>query len=187
MICIQNLTRYHTEPSNKSQVFYSDTRTRTGGKLTYLLPPRSSALLLLLLVPGVDLNLQQQLFMKPNITLVYRSTATKQIKVKFALEQGHQGTEGEKGCSSTLSLTLALDGGGWLRTRTGSFFASKETRYPLRRRLGVPQDRSGRLRKISRPRGFDPRTVQLVASRYTDRAILAHSNQISRDFNYVTF
>jgi hypothetical protein len=62
-----------------------------------------------------------------------------------------------------------------------------ETQYPLRRRQGVPQDRSGRLRKISRPRGFDTRTVQLVASRYTDRAIPAHSNQISRDFNYVTF
>jgi hypothetical protein len=32
----------------------------------------------------------------------------------------------------------------------------------------VPQDRSGQVRKISPPPGFDPRTVQPVASRYTD-------------------
>jgi hypothetical protein len=42
------------------------------------------------------------------------------------------------------------------------------TRYPLYRRLGGPQSRSGRVRKISPPPGFDPRIVQLVASRYTD-------------------
>jgi hypothetical protein len=38
----------------------------------------------------------------------------------------------------------------------------------LYRRLGGPQGRSERLRKISPPPGFDPRTVQPVASRYTD-------------------
>jgi hypothetical protein len=42
------------------------------------------------------------------------------------------------------------------------------TRYPLYMRLGGPQGRSGRVLKISFPSGFDPRTVQLVASRYTD-------------------
>jgi hypothetical protein len=42
------------------------------------------------------------------------------------------------------------------------------TRYPLYRRLGRPQGRSGQVLKISPPPGFDPRTVQLVASRYTD-------------------
>jgi hypothetical protein len=49
-----------------------------------------------------------------------------------------------------------------------------DTRYPLYRRLGRPQGRSGRVRKISPPPGFDPRTVQPVASRYTDYAIPAH-------------
>ena len=48
-----------------------------------------------------------------------------------------------------------------------------KTRYPLYRRLGGPQDRSGRERKISPSPGFDPRTVQPVASRYTDWAIPA--------------
>jgi hypothetical protein len=45
------------------------------------------------------------------------------------------------------------------------------TRYPLYRTLGGPQGRSGRVRKISPPPAFDPRTVQLVASHYTDWAI----------------
>jgi hypothetical protein len=46
--------------------------------------------------------------------------------------------------------------------------------YPLYRRLGRPQGRSGRVLKISPPPGFDPRTAQLVASRYTAYAIPAH-------------
>jgi hypothetical protein len=54
-----------------------------------------------------------------------------------------------------------------------------KTRYPLYRRLGVPQERSGRVRKISPPPGFDPRTIQPVASRYTDCAIPAPSDQSS--------
>jgi hypothetical protein len=53
------------------------------------------------------------------------------------------------------------------------------TRYPLYRRLGRPQGRSGRVLKISSPPGFDPRTVQLVASRYTHYAIPAHKFDIS--------
>jgi hypothetical protein len=42
-----------------------------------------------------------------------------------------------------------------------------KTRYPLYR-MGVPQGRSGQVRKTSPPQGFDPRTVQPVASRYAD-------------------
>ena len=45
-----------------------------------------------------------------------------------------------------------------------------KTRYPLYRRLDGPQGRSGQVRKISSPPGLDPRTVQPVASRYTDWA-----------------
>ena len=41
-------------------------------------------------------------------------------------------------------------------------------RYPLYRRLGRPQGRSGRVLKISPPPAFDPRTAQLVASRYVN-------------------
>jgi hypothetical protein len=42
--------------------------------------------------------------------------------------------------------------------------------YPLYGRQGGPQNRSGRVRKIPPPPGFDPWTVQPVASRYTDWA-----------------
>ena len=49
-----------------------------------------------------------------------------------------------------------------------------KTRYSLYRRLGGLQGRSGRVRKTSPPPpGFDSRTVQPVASRYTDWAIPA--------------
>jgi hypothetical protein len=49
-------------------------------------------------------------------------------------------------------------------------FTPGKTQYPLYRRLGGPQGRSLQVRNISPPLGFDPRTVQLVASRYTDWA-----------------
>jgi hypothetical protein len=39
-----------------------------------------------------------------------------------------------------------------------------KTRHPLYRRLGGPKILSGRVQKISPPLGFDPRTVQPVAS-----------------------
>jgi hypothetical protein len=54
--------------------------------------------------------------------------------------------------------------------------APGKTRYPLYRRLGRPQGRAGRVRKISSPPGFDPRTVQPVGSRYTDCAFPAHTD-----------
>jgi len=44
----------------------------------------------------------------------------------------------------------------------------------LHRRLVEPKGRSGRLRKIPHPADFDLRTVQPVASHYTDYAIQAH-------------
>ena len=50
-----------------------------------------------------------------------------------------------------------------------------KTRYPLYRRLGGPQGRSGQMRKISPPPGFDPRTFQPLAIRYPDCAIQTHT------------
>ena len=47
-------------------------------------------------------------------------------------------------------------GSGWLRPRPGSFTSGKETRYPLCRRLGGSQGRSGLVRKISPPTGTFP-------------------------------
>ena len=66
------------------------------------------------------------------------------------------------------SFNLGVIWGGWSPPSSGRFTPRKETRYPLYRRLDGPQGRSGRVRKMSPPPGFDPRTVQSVASRYTD-------------------
>ena len=68
---------------------------------------------------------------------------------------------------STFSLTPALDGVDGQRHAPAALPQGK-IRYALYRRLGGPQGRSGRVRKISPPPQFDPLTVQPVASRYTD-------------------
>jgi len=62
--------------------------------------------------------------------------------------------------------------GGWSTPRSGRFTLGK-TRYSLYMRLGGTQGRSGQVRKISPPPGFDPRTFQPVASPYTDWDISA--------------
>jgi hypothetical protein len=67
-------------------------------------------------------------------------------------------------------MTSALEGDEGSASRPGRSLPPGKTRYPVYRRLGGPQGRSGQVRKISRPPGFDPRTVQPVASRYTDYA-----------------
>ena len=71
--------------------------------------------------------------------------------------------------NSTLPSTSALDGVGEQRHAPAAL-PPRKNRYPLYRRLGRPQGKSGRVRKISPPLGFDPRNVQPVASRYTDWA-----------------
>jgi hypothetical protein len=96
------------------------------------------------------------------------SHKVKQSKSKVCPRREHKGPEGDKRYSSTLSLTSALDEGGWSTPRPGRFTPGKETLYSLYTRMGGPQGRSGRVRKISLPPGFDPRTVQQVASRCAD-------------------
>jgi hypothetical protein len=67
-------------------------------------------------------------------------------------------------------MTTALEGGEWSAARPGRTLPPGKTWYPLYRRLGGPQGRSGQVQKISPPPGFDPRTVQPVVSHYTDWA-----------------
>jgi hypothetical protein len=42
-----------------------------------------------------------------------------------------------------------------------------ETWYPLHSSLGGPRSRSGRMREVSSPPGFDSRTFQRLTGRYT--------------------
>ena len=67
-------------------------------------------------------------------------------------------------------MTTALEGDEGSASRPGRSLPPRKTRYPLYRRLGGPKGRSGQVRKISPPPGFDPRIVQPVANRYTDYA-----------------
>ena len=69
-----------------------------------------------------------------------------------------------------LSLDHGTRRGEGSASRPGRSLPPGKTRYLLYRRLGGPQGQSGHVRKISPPPGFDPRTIQPVASRYTDYA-----------------
>jgi hypothetical protein len=65
-------------------------------------------------------------------------------------------------------MTTALEGGEGSVSHPGRSLPPGKSRYPLYRRLGGPQGRSGQVRKISPPPWFDLRTIKPVASRYTD-------------------
>jgi len=109
-----------------------------------------------------EASLWQASFLLPTLW----KSSTEQVKGKVHPRTGHRGPEGEQRYSFNLSLTSALDGGGWSTPRPNRF-TSEKTRYPLYRRLGGPQDRSGWVQKISPPTGFDLRTVLPVGSCYT--------------------
>ena len=77
-----------------------------------------------------------------------------------------EGPEREWRYSCTLSLPSALYGVDGQRHAPVAVTPGK-SRYPLYRRLGGHQGRSGEC-------GFDPRIVQPIASRYSDWAIQGH-------------
>jgi hypothetical protein len=79
--------------------------------------------------------------------------------------------------NSTLSLTLALDKVVGQRHAPADLSPEK-SRYPLYRRRGGPQGRSGWVRITSPTPGFDPRTAHPVASRYTDYVIPTHVTNV---------
>ena len=97
------------------------------------------------------------------------------LESKVHPRTGHERLEGKCRYSSTLSLASAIDGVGGQR-RTPASLPQGKTRYPSYKRLGGPQDRSGRVGQISPPPVLDPRTAQPVASRCTDWAIPTHKD-----------
>ena len=66
---------------------------------------------------------------------------------------GHEGPEGEHRYGSTLSLTLALDVGGWSTSGPGRFIPENGIRYQFYRKCGQG------LRAWSPPPGLHPQTV----------------------------
>ena len=75
-------------------------------------------------------------------------------KAKGLPRTGHEGPEGKQMYSSTLPSTSALYGWWVVNATPRPFYPPRKTRYPLYRRLGGPQGRSGRVRKISPPTGI---------------------------------
>jgi len=57
-------------------------------------------------------------------------------------------------------MPTVIEGGEGSASRPGRSLPPGKTRYPLYRRLGGPQGRSGQVRKISPPPVFNPRIVQ---------------------------
>jgi hypothetical protein len=102
-----------------------------------------------------------------------RMYADKRVKVKFTLQLTMKAQAGSRGIAYSF-FNLGSRWDGWATTRSGRFIPGKETRYPLYRGLGGLQGRSGRVRKFSPLFGFDPRSIQPVASRYAKRTIPVH-------------
>jgi hypothetical protein len=96
------------------------------------------------------------------------------VKGTVYTRTGHEEPEGEKRHSSTLSLTSAPDGDEWSTPRPGRFTPGKDP-VPIVWEAGWASGPVWKVsEKLATPAGFDPRTVQPVASRYTSWAIPAH-------------
>jgi hypothetical protein len=117
---------------------------------------------------------------RDEVTLEWRKLHNEElkwsVKVKCTLVQALRLCTGRTTHRGSIGIALFFHDHGIRRgegsaSRPGhSLPLSGKTRYPLYRRLGGPQGRYGRVLKISLPPRFDPRAVQLVASRYTDYA-----------------
>jgi hypothetical protein len=85
--------------------------------------------------------------------MLYTRNLKEGVKIKIHPRAGHEGPDGKKRCSSTLSLISALDGVGGQRHAPAALFPG-QTRYPLYR-SGF-QGRSGRVREILPPGPLNP-------------------------------
>jgi hypothetical protein len=89
-------------------------------------------------------------------------------RLGFALFTRHECFREISGIALLCCLDLGARRGEGSAPRPGRFTPWKDP-VPIIQEAGWgPQGRSGQVRKISPPPGFDPRTVQPVASRYTD-------------------
>jgi hypothetical protein len=95
------------------------------------------------------------------------------VKVKFTLVQALRLCTGRTAHRGSRGIALLFHDHGTRREWGVSvtprpLFTPGKTRYPLYRRLGGPQDQSGQVWKSRPPSGFNPQTIQPVASRYTN-------------------
>jgi hypothetical protein len=113
---------------------------------------------------------------------VFISTSVPFGKGKVHPRTGHEGPERKKRYSSTLSLTSALDEGGWSTPRPGHFTPGKDP-VPLVQEAGWALGPVWTGAENLAPPGFDPWPVQPRTSCYTDWAIPAPCALFSVDQN----
>ena len=109
-------------------------------------------------------------------------------KVKVTLVQALRLCTGRTAYRVSRGIALSFHDHGKRRgegstSRPGRSLPSGKNLYPLYRRLGRPQGLSGQVQEFWPPKGFDPRTVQPVASRYTDYTTRP-TQALYRTFNY---
>jgi hypothetical protein len=96
-------------------------------------------------------------------------------KVQFILEHAMQTHRGSRGMAVLFFYKIGCRWGRWSTPRQAALSPGRGTRYPLYRRLGGIQDRSGRVRKISPLPRFDSQTVEPIRCHYIDNTVLAHA------------
>jgi len=104
------------------------------------------------------------------------------LKGKFRPRTDHEGLKVELTYSFTLSLTSELDRVGCQYYASTSILPGKETSIHFITGWVSPGGWYGRGRKNSPISGFDPQTIQTVASRYSDHAIPTHYNSLLKEF-----
>jgi hypothetical protein len=117
---------------------------------------------------------------KPSCTQSNCNQTHSAKKLNFTLQQAMKTQSARTEVQLYSFFNLGARWGGWSASRSGRFTPGNKTRYPLYRRLAGPRGQSGKVRKISPQPRFDPRTVQPVASRYTDWAAQASDFRLYR-------
>ena len=121
----------------------------------------------------------------------------KVIRVNLQTRTGHEGPEGELRYSSTLSLTSALELGGWLTPHPGRFTPGKDP-LPIVQEAGWASGLAGRVGKISPSPGFDLsdrpvrsksqyRLTSFTYKRPTDMCVSLHMTDCLPNFQQAFF
>ena len=113
----------------------------------------------------------------------------RRVKAKVLPVQATKALRVGRANSSTQFKTSILKMGVGGQRHAPAALPPEKTRYPLYSRLDGPQGRSGRVRKFSPlPTGIRyPRTVQPVASRYSDWAVAAARTVANSTQFYVSY